>query len=1122
MEINTTGLNKEQEKAAFCGENAVIAAGAGSGKTRVLANRFIWLLTEKGYKVDEILTLTFTRKAAAEMFRRIYFLVQEIASTETGLKAQRAREAIDNFIHARIQTFDSYSNSIVRQCSPRYGLSPDFQLNQERSMQIALEVSYPFFIANRNHPAIKKLYANNRPNDIASGIFAEILFNYCRIDKQRDFTADIKKQFNIICVEWEKLIHEILGLLNVITKDLNEDKALFPKLIPILEDYQNTNAPIPQTDDLKKYFDFLLSLPLESVIEKSESHPIIKTIEVFLYRIEKIANTSMQGGKQKNNSVKKNIYLLRELFETLLSLSISCIQAGFIISIKPLVKELETTYLIKKRAEGILTYSDISNLARTILIEQKDIRQSEKDSFKAIMIDEFQDNNESQKDILFLLAEKHNVLNEGVPSAEDLCNGKLFFVGDEKQSIYAFRGADVSVFRKLKQELKGADLPLKTNYRSAPHLIAAFNTIFGGSKFDMAGKAANVEQTNTLSSSVFAQTESLPLYEASYAPLEAGIRENGKTENTGGKLSVCILNSDEDSRDSLPHDENEAGFVAKKIKQLLNEKTKDGDLKYKPHDIAVLFRKTASQWHFEKHFRILGIPYTCESINNLFFGGLVNDIMSVLRLVSHPFDSLSYAEMLRSPYVGLSTAGTALCLSLFCAPSPISNALPHKPFDDKPLALLDEPDKTKYRIGQKIYSVICQKAQSENISSLVNELWLNLGYSYETQWSADLGAYREMFDYLFHLAAEADKEKQTLASFTDLMSSEKNGSSKKGASDSELPLERPSAVRITTIHKSKGLEYPVVFLCGCGQSSKSDRCEVVYFSDETGIVFSPPVPENLNVDSKTNNFFWKREAKEKKRKRTAELRRLLYVGMTRAETELYITGSLKIKNTSDTETEDFSLKLKQFITEQSEKSDNYIESDTIWNNDTLFGLLLPSIVSHIPDEGGKNEESFFCLEEIPVFPKNFSFTDRKKEMETFLKRTAIVYEKAEVIKTPVTNDNHLTPTSLKNSQDGGTEKESLNKTPVYSNDFSGIISEDIFIKVDSLFSRYSQTNDESSEVPLQEKFNYGTFGTIAHICVEALLKKQEPVLPSNIAALTNSSELTILIDCAKELAVRFV
>jgi ATP-dependent helicase/nuclease subunit A len=189
------GIYTEEQARAIHGryDNILVSAGAGSGKTMALANRFAWLLTEKGLKVDEILTLTFTNKAAAQMFRRIHLLLTEISETETGSKAQMAKRALDDFIHARIQTLDSYCAALVRQCAPRYGITPDFLNDQERCRQIAVEESLAFLITHSSHPAIERLYSKMQPKQIARKILAEILFNYCLIDKPRDFITDVKR-----------------------------------------------------------------------------------------------------------------------------------------------------------------------------------------------------------------------------------------------------------------------------------------------------------------------------------------------------------------------------------------------------------------------------------------------------------------------------------------------------------------------------------------------------------------------------------------------------------------------------------------------------------------------------------------------------------------------------------------------------------------------------------------------------------------------------------------------------------------------------------------------------------------------------------------------------------------
>jgi len=1096
---NIMQLNEEQKKAAFCEENAVVAAGAGSGKTMVLAHRFAWLLTEKGYKVDEILTLTFTKKAAAQMFKRIYSLLSQIAQEESGIPAQRAQKALDDFIHARIQTLDSYSASIVKQCAPRYGIRPDFQIDQQRCYNIALEVSYPFFITHRHHPAVKRLYSGNSPNSIVHNIFADVLFNYSLIDKPHDFLADLNYQFNTFCSQWDNLIKKIRKLLDEIKHDISEDNTLLPVLVPVIEKEKNENIYIPWSADIQKYFNQLQNTPVESVIEEAESHPLHKTFLDFLFFIRTITKISLRGGKRSDNPIKNNINSLRDMYDSFSSLTISCMQTGFIISIMSLFAKLQKRYLERKRTEGVLTFHDVASLSRTILTEQTDIRRSEKDTFKSIMIDEFQDNNELQKDILFLLAEKPNKLNKGIPPAEDLCKGKLFFVGDEKQSIYFFRGADVSVFRKLKEEIKSDNLPLKTNYRSSTGLIGAFNAIFGGIYPGSDGKTPPVKYN-----SVFARSKTLPLYEAEYTPLNAG-------SSGGGNLLLYILNKKTDTEDDtrLSADENEARFVAEKIKQLLSEK-------YQPDDIAILFRTRSTQHFYEKHLRTLGIPYTCEDINDLFYGGPVNDILSVLRLVAHPMDKAAYAEMLRSPFTGLSLSSAATCLSVYC-----ENPNDPQPFDEKPLDSLDVFDKEKYLCGKNVYLSICEKAKTKNISELVSELWYNEGYRYETEWNPQTSVYRELFDYLFHLAANADADNQGLASFTDSMMELKCSGGQ--LSEIEIPLERKSAVHLMTIHKSKGLEFPVVFLCSCGKRSQIDTCDDVYLSDTAGLVFSPPPPlECRSISGKRKNFFWEQANEETKRKRTAELRRLLYVAMTRAEKELYITGSLNIDDKG--ETDDFSLVLKRHIEEQCEGKENYIEGDSILNNDTLFGLLLPSIASHIPNDGLKQDSSFFNLEKIPVLTEEYlkkqetglyGITNDQNGLNEFLKKVSPFYERKEIIKTLFLRKNHITPVSLRKIDEESNETEG--RVSLVNEEYSGTNSKDVFRKVDSILSRFSQNDDEASE-----KFNSGSFGTIAHICVEALLENIEIIIPSNISGLLNENELNILLEAGKKLARRFV
>ena len=129
---------------------------------------------------------------------------------------------------------------------------------------------------------------------------------------------------------------------------------------------------------------------------------------------------------------------------------------------------------------GTERHHDVSSLAIDTLANDPQLRAWYVHQFKAIMIDEFQDDNKEQKDLLYLLSAKDSFTDKGVPDVQDILPDRLFFVGDEKQSIYRFRGADVSVFKNLSAELSGGQsIELFTNYRTEPYLIEDFNSMFG-------------------------------------------------------------------------------------------------------------------------------------------------------------------------------------------------------------------------------------------------------------------------------------------------------------------------------------------------------------------------------------------------------------------------------------------------------------------------------------------------------------------------------------------------------------------------------------------------------------------------------------------------------------------
>jgi ATP-dependent helicase/nuclease subunit A len=871
----THALNPEQRRAVDCDRNAVAAAGAGAGKTSVLASRYVRLIKD-GLRVDQILTLTFTRKAAAEMYRRIYGALKAESRT-SGKGRGPVDAALADFFHARIQTLDSYCAYIVKQGAARYGIRPDFRIDNEGARELADRESLPFLISRRNHPALERLYRGKRPVDIARDLFAASAFSYGHIDEPASYIRGLEAQFAIIRAEWEKITEKLLPLADELVSMPPEGDDFLIQLRPAAERYAKIRENPIGGEEMGAYFDALLALrdPPGDPAAAAEAHPLRRRCLRWLKTTGGLAYANASRGK-RNSRAKEIIGERRGLFRVFSSILVYALQGGIILSVMVLLEEFQNLYVGKKRAQGLLSFTDVARLARTILRDQPDMRGNEKAAFKAVMIDEFQDNNSLQRELLFLLAEKQDRCAEGIPAAGDLEEAKLFFVGDEKQSVYRFRGADVSVFRELKDELSAEKLSLGTNYRSAPQLIACFNALFGGSAYDPAGASPLFQYA-----AVFPPA-GLPPYEADYSPLAAGIDGDGEAK-------IYILDSDNEDGDedgdgeNFGDLENEAAFIAGKIRELLNEKDGAGRPRRGPGDIAVLFRTHRPQGLFEKHLRLLDIPYAGEGLGAFFADGPVNDMAAFIRLIAYPLDTEAYAISLRSPFAGLSLRGLALCIDSFKNPDsggqPFSQRVP-----------LDAGDLRAYEKGGELYRRIRDAAPDLSIGQLLSRLWYEEGYRYETLWNSRVGSHRELFDYLYAQAVKADEEGLSLAAFSDRLEALRER--EEPLEDAEIPLERPGAVRLLTIHKSKGLEFETVFVVRCGSRARGRRNDrdSYYSASGRGLSFNPPAPpECAGMEGLARNFFYEEDRLEERRKETAELRRLLYVAMTRARRGLHLS-----------------------------------------------------------------------------------------------------------------------------------------------------------------------------------------------------------------------------------------
>jgi ATP-dependent helicase/nuclease subunit A len=293
---------------------------------------------------------------------------------------------------------------------------------------------------------------------------------------------------------------------------------------------------------------------------------------------------------------------------------------------------------------------------------------------------------------------------------------------------------------------------------------------------------------------------------------------------------------------------------------------------------------------YENFLRRLGIPCQAESLKSLFADAPINDIYSLLRLACYPKDRAAYAVLLRSPLVAVSDHAFAI--------ASLAAARGEEPFEEVLAADMDQDDSAAFLAGRRLWLDIRAMADREPAHRLITHVWYREGYRYVVETDKNASDYRELYDYFFELARKADERGLPLAAFLDEIADLAESQEKVEGLD--IPIDRGGGVRLMTIHKSKGLEFPIVFLVdGSNSGNNKKNSEPVYFSRDWGLSINALSPSGAKEASL--NWCYEEGKEEQARMDTAELRRLLYVGMTRAEKRLFITASVSVKDADEVE-----------------------------------------------------------------------------------------------------------------------------------------------------------------------------------------------------------------------------
>ena len=823
---STRKLDYHQQRAIECDRNAVVSAGAGSGKTTVLAERYVRLVREGRAGVENILTLTFTRKAAYEMHERIFRLMLSYRNDPT------IRQQLELFNRAQISTLDSFCSQIARNWSQRFGIAADFSVDEEAAANAARRIALELMLENSENDALLRFVSANGFLQVLDGYFTSLAVSVLSVAQPLDFQGMWDRQKEIL----EQVLDENTGNL---TDCVGQIQSLDPKA---------------GTSITKAQAATLALMKIEDMVREGNFSGISEVLSGFSYR--------MPGNVTKPELVtlKELTVALRNALEVVGGAAITMDSEAVIHGLFGITGEYQNRIIDDRRETGVVFYHDVVEMALICLLENKSLRNYYKSKYSHIMIDEFQDNNRLQKELLYLLAEKLDLSLDRVPTAAELEPAKLFFVGDEKQSIYKFRGADVSVFKELSDEIgehDGEAVSLPRNYRAEPGLIDFYNGVFS------------------------------KVMELAEKPFEARFEGLEKREaRLSGSPTIDIFYkqySPDSEEDVVDSSDAEAIAIARYIDSIVKDKAlqvadESGVRPADYQDFAILMRSTSNQSRFERALRLYDVPYLVQNTRTLFLEAPANDIYSVLQLAVYPDDRKAYAAVLRSPFVNLSDESVIrILLERF------------PPFDARLLELpLPAEDRRKIEKGAELYSYVTDNSDRIPIAEMLFALWHEYGYRYYLLRNPAGHPHVEHYDYLVELARKADRNLIPLARFLDEMRPHLGKFER--IQDMEILKDSGGGVQIMTVHRSKGLEFPVVILANAGNTGRnSDMASPYYYVEPYGVTVH--MRGNGGDRSRAKyNYFYEIGRNEQKEQERAELKRMLYVALTRAQYHLIISG----------------------------------------------------------------------------------------------------------------------------------------------------------------------------------------------------------------------------------------
>jgi ATP-dependent helicase/nuclease subunit A len=795
----TRAPNEEQLAAIDAGGLVFVSAGAGTGKTTVLVERFVRAVCDRGLPIDSVLAITYTERAAGELRGRIRRRLAELDRHDL------ARE-LDG---AWISTIHGFCHRLLRAHPFEAGIDPHFRVLDENQARVvageAFEAALETFCFESGRAGGPRASWDAAPPSRRLGDPERIrlLATYGARGLRRMLTG----VYETLRSAGRELVLEV-----------SERPGLEARIEELREAARcvvDDTAGLEQADKARA--------SAARALELLERPPAAG-------RLLDLSDVAARGGP------RERFASYEEARRAVEQAALDELAARDRALLEELLRRFADAYAAAKDAESALDFEDLQLNARNLLRDQPAIRERESWRFRSVLVDEFQDTNRLQCELIDLLA------------TED-----LFFVGDEFQSIYRFRHADVEVFRE-RREASGGVLALTENYRSRPEVLEVINHLFSADFGD------------------------------SFQPLSAA----GRFADPAFGPAVELLVTDKATyKDTGTHwRAAEARHVAARVKDLVDS----GEAT--PGEIVLLFAAGTDAKLYEEALRELGLPTFRATGRDYYHQQQVVDLLAYLRLLHNRYDDEALVAVLASPFVGVS-----------------NDALMHlrRAAERRPLFVglerslppgLSERDSQLFRAFKQRYDRLAGLAPRLSLERLCERVITDHDYDLAVlaQWDG-----RRRYANLRKLARLA-------RSYEELRGPDVEGfvrfvreQGTVGASELEAVAEEEGTdvIRLLTIHGAKGLEFKVVVVADAGRHGAARDADEILCLPDGRLGFRVADP-STGKRRPTSDYQEVKEVEDEASE--AERRRLYYVAMTRAIDRLIVSGSIDPERAGDEST----------------------------------------------------------------------------------------------------------------------------------------------------------------------------------------------------------------------------